>query len=538
MTSFLAENSKSLVHLRKRLHEDKMLAMCLGAGVSADLKFPMWGSLVDRIAAHRSVNGTDLLTASEALATRAQLLYQRYKRNNAVPGLGSTGDSRLAATGWLRIVHECLYAGAIVDDAGVKAHPYLWDLMPLVQKSAMTINYNFDDSLERLLYKYNEVTRPQAMDRGFEVVWKPSTQFRRNSGVIYHPNGFLPYQMSDGFSDDITFMEQEFADQLIDVGAGHYASLLNHFTKHTVIFFGLSLSDATLKHVLRISARNNPGHFHYIIQWCAADKPSQEQQEAIREANFSLYNLVTLFFTTTEMRQFTELLVMNQENFNGKCDSERDRVRSDFRYYLTGPVGAGKSTMLEIIRTLNSFDEWVDRKDPLLAKPQESLSDSERRTIDDWINLQFRKKNRRISESRQAISLIDRSPIDPLYFVANESNEAARAAELIEWMVTPNNGVSTIVPGHLIILTCESVALQARLLSREKKYTIENLNAHNARLTAFWEHYAQVTVIDTTRMSVPAVVKRILQIILFEPYNEVPFNAICQNAASKTPISS
>jgi hypothetical protein len=508
--------------------------------VSADFKFPMWKELVADIAEHAEVNAAHLTTASEGLAIQAQLLYQRFCQNKVAAAVasGSTASEakRAAASRWLHIVHACLYKKAIVDDEGLKRHPYLWDLLPLIKKSSMTINYNFDDSVERLLYLYNGETHAGGDDRGFEVVWKPSVQFRRQNGVIYHPNGFLPHRLSDGFSEDIVFMEQEFADQLIDVADGHYASLLNHFSKQTVVFMGLSVSDTSLKHVLRTSARNNPGHFHYVVQWCKDGKPTKEYQEALSEANFSLYNLVTLFFTTEEMREFSKLLVADREAFNARCDGEQDGVRTRFRYYLTGPVGAGKSTMLEYIRCLDSFDEWVDRKHPLLVLPQAELTDEQRADVDRWINLQFRKKNRRVSEVRQGISLIDRSPIDPLYFAPDEAAKSKRAAELITAMVPIGGNVTSIARGHLIMLTCDPAVLQPRLKAREKRYSQDQLRSHISEVDKLWAGCRTITKIDTTHLTIAEVVKRVLEVILFAKYEEIAFQNICEDAAATVEV--
>ena len=535
--SFIEEHIRTLVHLRRRLHKDNMLALCLGAGVSADLKFPMWHQLVQDIAAHPDVGAATLAEHQEGLAVQAQLLFQRFRQKKAQAAERESGSpanaNRLFVSQWLRVVHQCLYKGAITDDAGLRAHPYLWELLPLIKKSSMTINYNFDDSVERLLYLHNEQSDPNADEREFEVVWKPSVQFRRKHGVIYHPNGFLPFHMSDGFSEDIVFLEQEFADQLIDVADGHYASLLNHFSKQTVVFVGLSLSDTSLKHVLRTSARNNPGHFHYLIRWCNdGKKPDAEAQKNLIEANFSLYNVVTLFLTTDEIHEFSRLLVANEEAFNAACEHGIKPLRRKYRYYLTGPVGAGKSTMLDYIRCLNTFDEWVDRKHPLLPVPQEDLTNAQRADVDEWINQQFRKKNRRLTDVGQSISLVDRSPIDPLYFVPDATAKRKRANELIQWMAPGDGGVDRIASGQLIMLTCKPVVLEPRLLAREKHYSQERLESHIAAVERVWSGVPNITRIDTSFLTISEVVKRVLAVILFEPYQETSFQEICEAAAA------
>jgi SIR2-like protein len=315
MVSFLSQNIRLLVHIRYRHLRENKLGLCLGAGVSSEFGFPNWSDLIRRIARHPEIQGEGLLNVSESLTSQSQFLFHKYQGNLADKGLMSGDeivDLRKATLGWVRILHECLYREAQVEDAELRKHPYLWDLIPLIKASAMTVNYNFDDSIERMLYSYYAPQIGSSDERGFEVIWQPSTQFRRQNGVIYHPNGFLPYNTSDGLSDQIIFMEQEFADQLIDAGSGHYSCLLNHFSKHTLIFLGLSLSDTTLKHLLRVAARNNPGHFHYHIHWCANEKPSRREQDAIRQANFSVYNLVTLFLTTDEIKAVSRLILADQ----------------------------------------------------------------------------------------------------------------------------------------------------------------------------------------------------------------------------------
>lgn len=519
--------------MRQRMHHDNRLGICLGAGVSADFGIPSWKGLIERIAEHSSIQGVELLKASESLTAQSQFLYQRYLQS--LPGADRDGEddvlrARRVGVGWLHIVHECLYRDAKTSDQDLRHHPYLWDLVPLLKKSAMTINYNFDDTVERILYLHNKGGVGGTDDKGFETVWQPSSQFRRNHGVIYHPNGFLPLQTIDGFSEQIVFMEQEFADQLVDVGAGHYVSLLNHFSKQTIIFLGLSLSDTNLKHLLRVSARHNPGNFHYQIHWCRECKPAPAEQEAIRKANFSIYNLVTLFLTTDEIKELAKLLAADREEFSGHCDAEPDGISTEYRYYLTGPVGSGKTTTLEQLRSIGTFDEWVDRRHPLLGRPHKELSAEERTNVDDWINQQFRKKNRRVSSASQVIAVVDRSPLDPLYFVADEESEAKRARELLQWMVPINGPVTSIAPGHLIVFKCDPRILMLRLASRDKIYMEEQIRPQAATVQNTWNGHP-VTIIDTTNMSVSQVVSKVLETILFRPYAPIDIHRLCSAKA-------
>lgn len=533
--SFLSDNIKYVIHMRQRMSKDNRLGLCLGAGVSMDFNIPSWKQLIERIAKEECVNGVDLLMASESLTAQSQFLYQKFVQSfeKSRDGDDDAIRERRVQTGWLKLVHKCLYATAKTEDSDLRAHPYLCDLAPLIKRSAMTINYNFDDTVERMLYLQNsERGVPTGDDKGFEVIWQPAAQFRRNQGIVYHPNGFLPLQTIDGLSEQVVFMEQEFADQLIDVGAGHYVSLLNHLAKHTIIFIGLSMSDANLKHLLRISARSNPGNFHYHVHWCNESKPSADEQEAIRKANFNVYNLVTLFLTTAEIKNLAQLLVSDQEDFNAMCDAELEGTRTEYKYYLTGPVGTGKSTTIEQLKSIATFDEWVDRKNALLGVPHSDLTVGQREEVDGWINQQFRKKNRRVSAASQMIAAIDRSPLDPLYFVKDKSKVSVRASELLHWMVPPEGPVASIASGHLIILKSAPHTLILRLAGRDKTYTLEQLLPHAEAVDCMW-HGVCATLIDTTHLTQSQVVKKVLEVILFQTYKPIDFHQICKSKADE-----
>lgn len=520
--------------MRQRLHAENKLGLCLGAGFSTHFSIPSWKNLIQRIAEHPDVRGSELLKISTSLTEQCQFLYQKYCQGLDAHRREGEDDvlmARRIGMQWLRIVHECLYRDAKMADADLRQHPYLWSLLPLIKQSAMTINYNFDDIVEQALYLFNKEKSSSPDDKGFEVAWGSSSHFRRDRGIIYHPNGFLPDQTIDGFSQQIVFMEQEFADQLVDLGGGHSTSLLNHFSKQTVIFIGLSLSDANLKHSLYMSAKNNPSNFHYRIYWCEDEKPSAEEQDTIRKTNFSIYKLVTLFLSTKEIEELARLLVLSIEDFNAQCDADFARVRTEYRYYLTGVVGSGKTTALENLPSIRTFDEWVDRKHFLLARPHSELSAEDRQFIDEWINQQFRKKNRKVSATSTMISLIDRSPLDPLYFVANKESESRRAHELLQWMVPPAGPITKIAAGHLIIFKCDPRVLRLRLASRDKAYTEEQLVSQIETIDSIWKDYP-TTIIDTTNLSVAQVVSKVLETILFTPYQPIDIHQICESKAT------
>lgn len=158
------------------------------------------------------------------------------------------------------------------------------------------------------------------------------------------------------------------------------------------------------------------------------------------------------------------------------------------------------------------------------------MTEGERAEVDAWINQQFRKKNRRVSTSSQVIAAIDRSPLDPLYFVKDKTGIAQRAAELLHWMVPPEGPVGSIAPGHLIILQCDPRVLVLRLAGRDKTYNVDQLTSQIEAVHRMWDGQS-ATVIDTTNLSPSQVVTKVLEVILFRPYKPIDFQQICKSKA-------
>lgn len=264
----------------------------LGAGVSKPLGFPDWEDLIERIAAVSEIDGIGIVKSPkkrDPQSSRTQMLYQRFKRRR-YDGEDSTrhhtAELDLAIRReWREIVQRCLYQDIDTTSKVSEKHPYLRDFVRVITHSALTVNYNFDDSIERLLDQ--EAAAADDNKRRYETIWDAGTQLSTDRTAIYHPNGFLPSNLLENPSEHLVFAEDAFADQLIASMAGHYSSLLHHLFKNTCLFLGISLDDSTLKHLLRQNARINPGHYHYYVAFVAdAEGVDPDRAAAIRAANF------------------------------------------------------------------------------------------------------------------------------------------------------------------------------------------------------------------------------------------------------------
>ena len=339
-----------------------------------------------------------------------------------------------------------------------------------------------------------------------------------NNGIIYHPNGFLPYNLIEGASDNIVFSEDSFADQLIASMSGHYSTLLHHLSKNTCLLIGLSLDDSTLKHLLRQSATINPGHYHYFVAYIKdKNKISKNQLRAIRASNFDLYNLITLFLDENDIKILGDLIQLKEDVFEDEC--KEAKVERKYVYYLTGAVGCGKTTTLSYFRNLTTFSEWPDQRLDLLAKPFDKLTVKERKKVDDWLGKMFHKKNKGLSHIKEGITVIDRTPLDPLTFTP--LSEWKSKADFLNTNIS-KGGTFRIVNGQVILLhgNKETIASRVRIRQKTIDYTSKHIGKMYQNYTkAFKPIENGITKVETSELSIHEVVKRVAKIIHLEDYS-------------------
>ena len=83
---------------------------------------------------------------------------------------------------------------------------------------------------------------------------------------------------------------------------------------------------------------------------------SDDQQDAIREANFATYNLVTIFADSSEIAEILEIVSLAEEELEGLLALQS--MVSRYVYYIVGAVSSGKSTTLRHLRDLATVEEW------------------------------------------------------------------------------------------------------------------------------------------------------------------------------------
>ncbi len=519
----LAQYPRAIVHLRDQ-RKNHRLGLVVGAGLSKWFNIPDWLTLVNLLASDPKVNGTEILEGSKryGLPYKTELLFQHFRRNERTRLRGVCTDREFSMdveAKWRQLLKKYLYKGAQeVTSETIRKHPYLASVLRLVREVEVTVTYNFDDVLERALYRSRAPDQKES-SRGYVTISSSAFQLRgRGRGpVIYHPNGLIPRaHLMESPSDRLIFSEHAYADHVMDFLSGDHSRLITYLADHTCLLVGLSLDDQGVRNLLRQSAKINPGNYHYQVRYVTGrSRINEAERYATIQTNFHIYNLITLFLDDQQIAALAELVSMDDEEFDDFAES--NGIQTKFLYYLTGPLGVGKSTAITALSCLSTFDEWVEPRISVLAKPWPQLSKRERAEADRWIARQFKLKNDNVRKKKSGLFVLDRGPLDPVAFTVKQSWKKKAKSLLSSICPSPSNW--SIQPGCVVLMIGdhEEMSLRLRLTSRNwKPMLLQRMQADLKK--AYGD--TNIVPIDTTGLSPAQVVQRIAHLIHLENYNE------------------
>lgn len=519
----LESNSRPIVHMRKQVELNRF-GLLFGAGLSQPCKIPNWHSLVSALASDNEVAGEEVLRVTPpraGLPYQTEMLFEHYRRRRyghaeTIRHYTRELDYQIGAD-WRNLIRKHLYASVDGNiSKSLDSHPYLKTYLPLVRRTHMTVTYNFDDFLEQSLLHDRGGAGLSTL--GFESVTNPWTQFRHQTAVIYHPNGVIPQNPLETPNDRFVFSEASYVKQLMGIFSGDQAGLISHLSKHTCLLIGLSLEDDTLRNVLMQAAHACPGNFHYYVHYIEPGAlVDDETKHAIRLANFKVYNLVTLFLNKEEIKALGDLINIEQCPTNTFCDfAEQHDIRVKYRFYITGAMGVGKSTVINQFRNLYVLDEWMEERLEVLAKPWDDLTLAEREQADSWIVNQFKLKNDLLRNNREGIFVMDRGPLDPVTFTP-EDEWCSKAERLLD-AICPGQAQWSVEDGRVVLLRGECGELALRMIMTQRKaYTADKLKELEEKLRTVYGSNG-VTEFDTNGLSPTDVTRRLAEVIHLDNY--------------------
>lgn len=535
--SILSKYCKQIVHMRQQYHlVSSNLGIVLGAGASKGIGLPDWKELVKRIEQNENIKDLNVhISADKDPIFNAQLLFQAFK-SHAIETCDEKDraynriDMKIRAQ-WQKIVHSSLYRDVEANiNKMVPPEHYLWSLIRMIKKTPVTINYNFDDTIQRML-STTRTDEEVEQSRGYTTLCNSNVCMFPKNSVVYHPNGFLPFRISEHPSERLVFLEDSFADQLIDSTHGHYNVLVDYFAHNTCLMLGLSLSDPTLKHILRTNAINNPGIYHYYISYVAPEK-TVINEKAISEANFDVYNLITLFLNSEEIAGLLELINMNDTEFE-KYVEEVCGVYRSYKYILVGSVAVGKSTAMSYFKSISAQDEWLEYMPEDMAKDPSKVDAGKIDGIDEWIAKQWGKKNYKLLRTTDGIHIIDRGPLDAFAFTPK--GKWKDKAQLTKKHISPGCSGRKLCPAKIIILLGDPCTMASRAILSQKETDAEKLKMQQALIYYIYSKAPKgVVKIDTKNKVKEQVAKEIAKIIFMEPYEEAPLNQMLEDVLSGT----
>lgn len=253
-------------------------------------------------------------------------------------------------------------------------------------------------------------------------------------------------------------------------------------------------------------------------------------RNAIFEANFNNYNLITLFFKNSDIREFLSAITIPEDDFIQASDILG--IPTKYCYYMVGSIGIGKSTVLSQFGNLITLDEWFDERPPEMANSPENISTTKIITIDTWTNEQFGKKNNYLAGKSVGLFIIDRSPMDPLTFVVDVS-EKERARSMLCEGIRPGKSAKTVERGEIIHLFGEPTEIWSRLITKRKEtsWPPEKINELQEKSINLYRPLTPKMINSTGRKEVD-VIRDVAKIIFSQAYMPADLDAELRKIAN------
>jgi hypothetical protein len=254
-----------------------------------------------------------------------------------------------------------------------------------------------------------------------------------------------------------------------------------------------------------------------------------EERKDLFDVNLNVYNLISIFLTTPEIKAFIEII--NEENGDSFDRSLGALVSSkvDRKYYLVGSIAAGKSSTLDSLRCFTTHEEFSGRVPAAMYQDDKTLTKKQQDEVDDYLFPQLIEKNFNMIRMNAGIRIMDRAYLDLFAFSKGNRTEITRKAKELKKRFKAWG--KPLEDGHVFFLKASKLALEERLARRgaNKKvrgkvsFETATLLKQEAELMKIYSPLN--AVVDTSNSTVGDTAKYIARIILLGEYCPFDFTA-------------
>jgi hypothetical protein len=153
------------------------------------------------------------------------------------------------------------------------------------------------------------------------------------------------------------------------------------------------------------------------------------------------------------------------------------------------------------------------------------LTARQRTKVDNWTRDQFVRKNTNLLNEKEGISVVDRTPLDPLAFTEQKGvKEKANAYKV---------GFSEhrIEAGQIVLFTGNFKEFEVRIKALGKDGDPKYLRQMENRIKSNFRHgYVSISV---SGLSKHQMIKRLLRLILYESYKPIQLYNVLERITSK-----
>jgi SIR2-like protein len=519
-----------LCHLYQRLDQGR-LNLVTGAGISVNAGVPSWYALLDRLAERTEQLKDDFQLHRKAGLNPeylGQIIFHRMRKECPTTVAADMREATINHA-WAHAIYEALYKDVPDDiEVALRQHPYLTELRDLARKVPLVINFNFDDILADAV-GHQASAHNGTQERPFTVVWHPPLVDRPYTTTIYHVNGVLPHVGLKKRSPQLIFTEDSFADALARAPSVSAEYVFLRFVQNTMLIIGHSLNDTSLKNLLRKNRDKSPANHHYMIYWLEKpDSVSEHRMGDIFEANLELYNLVTIFLTSEEIKAFLSLLIGDEREFRDALDEMGTDKRHRYHYYIAGPVASGKSSLLEHLRCFATYEEWTRPPPSEMYLSFDQLKAEDAKKVDGFVYGELKEKNRRMHDAGVGFHFMDRAPLD-LYAFSKDDEERKRKTMEIKEIVTRDKALQA---GEIVFVTARGETLVKRNLGRGRMPTSSGTATYlDDQGVQLFDIYQPATQFSTDELSSGEVARKVARHALLEDYAPLDLDRIMERFA-------